>query len=1158
MRRMVSLKLDLGLLMVVVASASGCSLNLFEGTGVYCDTTSNCPDNQTCCNGECHRTCDTESCPPGQERFAEGCVVLCNTDEECKTEEVCSFGICRTQCTSNGGCLSLAPVISTFTATPSTIAVGAPTSVIWAWTYDKTPIPTPACVVDHGVGTVANGTVTSVTLSTDTLFALTCTNTVGSATKTTTIFMGSVPAQPSTIMGNASPCQGATAVVYSVSNVADVSYDWAYSGAGATITAGAGTSTLAVDYSGSATSGAWTVTPSNVYGNGTARTLAVTIETAPTQPSVITGSTAPYDGSSQSYSVTNVAGATYSWTFPVGWTQTGGGTTSSVTVTVGVSSGTIRATPSNGCGSGPTRTLTVNVTELEPFVQVAAGVYHTCGITGKGQAFCWGSDSDGQLGDDATLAAKHIPTAVAATSLPAGDKAFVRLAVGNAHTCGITGEGQAFCWGDDVYGQLGDDATAADKSMPTAVDATNLPTDDKALVQLGAGLYHTCGITGKGKALCWGSDSSGQLGDDATLADKHVPTVVATTNLPADDKAFVQIATGGVHTCGITGKGKAFCWGDDSDGQLGDDAALAEKTIPTAVATTDLPADDKVFVQLAAGTYHTCGLTGKGKAFCWGDDAYGQLGDDATLAGKHVPTAVDTTNLPADDKAFVQIATGGAHTCGITGKGQAFCWGDDGSGQLGDDVAPANRSVPTAVAITNLPVDDKAFVWLATGYVHTCGITGGGKAFCWGYDSDGQLGDGAAIVSKPTPSAVDTANLSVDDRAFVQIAPGYLHTCGITGGGKAFCWGDDSRGQLGDDAAYVDKPMPTPVATTNLPADDKAFVQLAAGAYNTCGITGKGKAFCWGDDAHGQLGDDAITAEKPIPTAVATTNLPTDDKAFVRLASGYFHVCGITGGGRAFCWGDDSDGQLGDDATLAVKRIPTAVATTNLPADNKAFVQLTAGGAHTCGITGKGQAFCWGDDAYYQLGDDSSSADKSIPTAVDTTNLSTDDKAFVQLAAGLYHTCGITGGGKAFCWGDDSGGQLGDDASPVTKPVPTAVATTDLPADDKAFVQLATGIYHTCGTTGKGQAFCWGDDGDGQLGDGATLANKPTPTAANTSNLPADDKAFVQLAASAYHTCGLTGKGQAFCWGDDSGGQLGNDATLADKPVPTAVDLTSL
>jgi alpha-tubulin suppressor-like RCC1 family protein len=1226
----------------------------------------------------------------------------------------------------------VAPAISTFSAAPSTVAVGAPTDVTWAWTYDNTPIPTPTCVVDNSVGTVANGTVTSVTLSTDTLFVLTCTNTAGSATKTTTIFTASVPVQPSTIAGNASPCPGATAVAYAVSNVAGVSYDWVYSGAGATITAGAGTSAIAVDYSGSATSGTWTVTPSNIYGSGTARTLVVTMASVPTQPSTITGdpsscqgaiavaysvtdvtgvtytwsyggtgatfsgegtnsitvdysasatsgtwtvtpsntcgdgaaqtsavtlastpaqpsaitgnaspcqgatgltysvtgasgvthtwsyggtgatfsgqgtnsitvdyspsatsgtwtvtpsntcgagatqtsvitmgsvpaqpstitgNVTPYEGSSLSYSVTNVAGTTYTWSFPAGWTQTGGGTTDSVTVTIGAGSGTIQATPSNGCGSGTARTLTVNVTQPEPFVQVTAGIAHTCGITGKGKAFCWGSDSDGQLGDDAILADKPTPTAVDTTNLSADDKAFVQIAAGGYHTCGITGKGKAFCWGYDDDGELGDDATPADKPIPTAVDTTNLPAGDKAFVRIATGVDHSCGITGKGKAFCWGYDGYGQLGDDATLADKHVPAAVDTTNLPADDKAFVQLAAGGGHVCGITGKGKAFCWGSDSDGQLGDDAPLADKPTPTAVDTTNLPADDKAFVQLAAGGYHTCGVTGKGKAFCWGYDGSGALGDDATPADKPTPTAVDTTNLAADDKAFVQLATGYFHTCGFTGKGKAFCWGNDGDGELGDDATLVSKLTPTAVGTTNLKADDKAFVQMIAGAYHTCGITGKGKAFCWGSDSDGQLGDDTTLAYKPIPTAVGITNLPADDKAFVQLATGETHTCGITGRGKAFCWGNDTDGQLGNDATFARKPIPTAVDTTNLPADDKAFVQIAVGVYHTCGLTGKGKAFCWGSDGDGELGDDATLALKPTPTAVDITNLPTDDKAFVRLATGSFHTCGITGRGKAFCWGDDSDGQLGDDAAFASKPLPTAVDTTNLPADDKAFVQLAPGRLHTCGITGKGKAFCWGYDAYGELGDDAALASKPTPTAVDTTNLPADDKAFVRLAANQYHTCGITEKGKAFCWGNDGDGQLGDDVTLANKPMPTAVDTTTLPADDKAFVQLAAGSYHTCGITGAGKAFCWGYDGEGELGDDAILASKPLPIAVDATNLSADDKAFVHLAAGARHTCGVTGTGKAFCWGHDDYGELGDDAGLIDKPTPTAVNLSGL
>ena len=1219
-------------------------------------------------------------------------------------------------------------MISAFSATPAAVAAATPTSVLWSWAFATTPSPAPSCTIDQGVGAVASGGATRVTLSADTTYELTCTNAAGSATRTTTVALGAPPLQPSAIAANDSPCQGATGLTYSVTPVPDVTYTWsfdgtgaiiasgegshsitvayvasatsgtwivtpsnafgdgpeqtlpvalralpeqpsvitgsaslcqgasglsysvtnvtgvgyawAYTGTGATISAGQGTPSITVDYSGSATSGSWLATLSNSCGFGASSSLGIVVGAIPAQPSVITGDGAACLGSSQGYSVTDVAGVSYAWSFPLGWNQTGGttthavtvtvgagagdiqvtpssscgtgtpitfavapatvpsqpssitgnvtpdrgasqtysvtgvggvsyawslpadwnqttgGTSNSVTVTVGTSSGTIQVTPSTLCGDGTARTLAVTVPDS--LVQIAAGFSHTCALTGSGKVFCWGSDSAGQLGDDATLADKATATAVNTTNLSADDKIFVQITAGGSHTCGLTGKGKAFCWGWDGNGELGDNVSLANKAVPTAVDTTGLAADDKAFVQIRAGLAHTCALSGKGKAFCWGYDGYGQLGDGGTNTDMPIPSAVDTTGLAADDKAFAQLTGGGSHTCGLSGKGKAFCWGYDGYGQLGDSVAHADRGIPTAVDATGLAADDKAFAQLVAGDSHTCGITGRGKAYCWGYDSTGQLGDGGTNTDMPIMIAVDTTGLAADDKAFVRLAAGASHTCALTTQGKALCWGDDSYGQLGDDAILTGKSIPTAVDASGLAVDDKAFVQLASGQRHTCALSAAGKAYCWGRDDYGQLGDDANLVDKALPTAVQRTGLAVVTPALVQIAAAQYHTCGLTGKGKAFCWGWDNNGQLGDDAALADQPIPAAVDTTGLAADDKAFVQLATGTYHSCGITGKGKAFCWGNDDFGQLGDDTMPAGKPTPTAVDTGALAADDKAFVQITAGYQHTCGLTGAGKAYCWGRDDYGQLGDGATLLEKRVPTAVDATGLAADDKAFVQLAAGYYHTCGLTGAGKAFCWGRDDFGQLGDDAILAGKPVPSAVDTTGLAGDDKAFAQLSATGANTCGITAQGKAFCWGDDGFGQLGNDAPLVDKPIPTVVDMAGLAADDKAFVQIAAGSYHTCAITGFGQPYCWGRDDNGQLGDDVPAVSMPLPTAVDTSVLQGGDKAMAQITAGGFHSCAITAAGKAFCWGYDGFGALGNDATHVGKPTASAVDMTGL
>jgi hypothetical protein len=274
-----------------------------------------------------------------------------------------------------------APVIASFSATPSAVVSGAQTTITWTWGYSNSPNPPPSCSIDNGVGTINSGGTSQVSLTTSRVYTLTCTNSGGSRTSTTTIAVG-VPGQPSTITGSTAPCHGSSQG-YSVINVAGVSYAWTFP-AGWSQTEGGTTNSVTVAVG--VGSGNVQVTPSNDCGNGTASTLAVVSTTVPAKPPIVAGSTSPCQGSSKSYSVSNVTDVTYTWSFPAGWAQTAGGTTNSVTVTVGAGSGDIQVTPANSCGNGTASTLAVAPTTAAP-LQPSTVTGNTSPCQGSSQSY---------------------------------------------------------------------------------------------------------------------------------------------------------------------------------------------------------------------------------------------------------------------------------------------------------------------------------------------------------------------------------------------------------------------------------------------------------------------------------------------------------------------------------------------------------------------------------------------------------------------------------------------------------------------------------------------------------------------------------------------------------------------------------------------------
>lgn len=797
-------------------------------------------------------------------------------------------------------------------------------------------------------------------------------------------------------------------------------------------------------------------------------------------------------------------------------------------------------------------------------------------------------------GDPDATTDKAAPSPVDMSGLPAGTR-FTALTAGARHACGLAADGTGWCWGWDLFGQLGDgtapgDAGAkVDKAAPSRVDMSSMPAGSR-FTSLTAGVVHTCGVTADGAAWCWGDTFDGQLGDGTAMADgsgnsaKVAPSPVV---MPPGVR-FTALAAGAFHTCGLAGDGTAYCWGNDDFGQAGNGEPRSDVNTPSPVAMSGMPAGSR-FTALTGGNQHTCGVAADGTAWCWGEDFDGQLGDATPNTIKTVPSRVDTTGMPANSR-FSTLTAAGFHTCGVTAEGTAWCWGDDDFGQAGDATAAGepddttDKSAPSRVVTTGLPAGSR-FTAASGGNVHTCWLTANGTLWCAGDDFDGQLGDATpsgdpdANEAKAVPSAVDMSALPRGTR-FISVTAGYAHGCGLTEGGAAWCWGNDFWGQLGDATppgspdATTDTAAASPVDTSALPAGAR-FTALVAGGFHTCGLTREGTAWCWGGDNWGQLGDAtppgdaAARTDKAAPSPVDTSAMPAGTR-FTALAAGGNHTCGLTADGTAWCWGSDTVGQLGDatppgDANANTSKVaPSAVDTSGMPPGGR-FAALTGGRYHTCGLSADGTAWCWGHDSLGQLGDATPPGDpndttnKVAPSPVDASGMPPGSR-FAALAAGGEHTCGRTADGTAWCWGDDRAGQLGDAIQPgdpdatTNKAAPSPVDTSTTPAGSR-FTDLTGGGSHTCARTGDGTVWCWGSDAAGQLGD-ATQPGDPDPTTGkaapspvDTSTTPAGSR-FTALTGGNEHTCGRTDDGSAWCWGLDGFGSLG-DATPPGAPNAT-------
>jgi alpha-tubulin suppressor-like RCC1 family protein len=642
-----------------------------------------------------------------------------------------------------------------------------------------------------------------------------------------------------------------------------------------------------------------------------------------------------------------------------------------------------------------------------------------------------------------------------------------------------------------------------------------------------AGATHSCRIQ-SGLAYCWGSNSNGQLGNGSTISSS-APVPVSTAGVLAG-KTLTQIDAGTNFTCALDSAGAAYCWGLGGNGQLGNGSVISS-SVPVAVTTSGALAG-KTLTQLDAGAATACALDSAGLAYCWGAGGSGQLGNGTTTGSQSTAVAVTTTGA-LSGKTLTQITAGAATVCALDSAGLAYCWGLGGNGQLGNGTTTSAQS--TAVAVTTTGVlSGKTLTQITAGAATVCALASTGLAYCWGAGGSGQLGNGTTTGSQSTAVAVTTSGV-LSGKTLIQITANNAGSqeCALDSAGSAYCWGLNSSGQVGNAATAVN--FSVPVAVTS------AATRIAGGVSHSC-VLSNGKAYCWGDNTGGELGNNSTT-QSNVPVAVSTSGV-LSGKTLIQISGGSDFTCALDSAGTAYCWGINANGELGNGSTTG-SSVPVAVTTTGA-LSGKILTQISVGGLHACALDSAGLAYCWGFNSNGQLGNNTTT-DSDVPVAVTATGV-LSGKTLTQITAGGVHTCAVDSSGLAYCWGDNSAGELGNNST-TDSSVPVAVTASGV-LSGKTLTQLSGGSNFTCALGSTGAAYCWGTNANGELGNGSTTASS-VPVAVTTTGV-LSGKALTGITRGAAYACALDSAGLAYCWGQNANGQLGNNSTT-DSDVPGSV-----
>jgi len=667
-----------------------------------------------------------------------------------------------------------------------------------------------------------------------------------------------------------------------------------------------------------------------------------------------------------------------------------------------------------------TEPVKVETDENVEWILVTGGDTSTCAIDTNQQLWCWGENTYSQLGNDTKQ------NSASPVRIP-GDAQWKTVDSGPYRNCGIQSEGSLWCWGWYVGEEIFNTETSISKPKQLGIDT------DWQSVSLGND--HGCGLKTNNTMWCWGSIVGSP---DNTVLTK--PTQIT------NDSDWHFISAGFTHTCAIKISGSLWCWGNNTSGQIGNN----QTDIETFVNVPKRISDDTYWLDVSTGISHTCALKNDHSLWCWGDNEYGQLGNNSQNR-QYKPHKI------GNKKDWVNIVAEADHSCASNRAGNIYCWGLNYRAELGIGGTPRLGFQDSYLPI--LTNDSTDWLKIAVGYEHSCAYNTSNSIFCWGSVFEWQPG---FTVEKD--KAIPTEVVGERDWQSVHTSNSGESICGIKHDATLWCWGRGIEGQFGNGTQGANHYSlePTPVS------ESSQWQQVALGWTHICAIKLDGSLWCWGETANGKvgIGEEELNPIEPIPKQVG---FETD---WISIALGERHSCGIRSDNSLWCWGSNKETQLGIEVNDDVfdYYAPTQVDTIN------DWNTISLGSEHSCGIKLDKTGWCWGDNSYYQT----STSEESVSQITEIL----PNAKWNQITTGYISTCGIKEDQSLMCWGYNDVGQLGAaHQSPY--------ATPDLVGIDIQWKHVGIGYQHACGIQADNTIWCWGTNSVGALGDG--LSWKTTP-----------------------------------------------------------------
>lgn len=850
-------------------------------------------------------------------------------------------------------------------------------------------------------------------------------------------------------------------------------------------------------------------------------------------------------------------------------------------------------------------------------VSVATGRDFTLALCTDGSLFAWGLNADGQLGDGSNLN-RLSPVAVDRSGILAG-KQVIAIAAGDHHSFALCSDGTVAAWGRNTDGQLGDNQLVS-RNRPVAVDVTGI-LGGKSVVSLIAGADHTLAACSDGTLVGWGRNHRGQLAD-GILSGRPFPVEVSTLTLRPGERLMPMPGShGGTHNLmlagaplaavttlaarDITGTAATLTGAVQANRnsvtvsfEYGLDATYGESTaaLPANASGINTTAASASLSGLRPGTtYHFRAVAEGAGGIVRGEDrTFTTLSDNALLAALgvtegvlgpdfnpqvttyHVSVPAGTSSVsvtPVTDhpRATFEIQGATAGSVALTGERTTltitvtaedrvtlkdyslivtrlpatFVLRDDGSAPLIVDGFSA-RGFPAVLTLNHPPVPGSIFMVVRNtglGFIHgtfsnlargqrvalafdgleydfVANYHGGDgndlvlqwantRAFGWGLNSRGQLGDGST-TRRLAAVATDGSGV-LAGKTLTAITGGAFHSLALCSDGSVAAWGYNSRGQLGN-GSTTDRSRPVTVDFSDAAGE---VIAISAGAYHSLALRADGRVVAWGYNNHGQLGTgNKVTFLRPVlvPAAGALAG-----KQVVAVSAGSFQSFALCADGTVAAWGRNDGGELGDGTTTSTS-VPVSVERSGILA-GKAVASISAGQDHLLALCTDGTLVAWGNNRRGKLGN-GTALDARSPVAVDTSGL-LSGKSVADLEAGDSHSLVRCSDGTVIAWGSNQRFQLGN-GSTLGSRVPVAVTFPTVLAG-KTPASVNAGRNHNLARFRDGTLAAWGENSNGQLGNLSTTGAS-RPVMINLSATPPGSRAMFEASGpDAQHSLAILG-----------------------------------